>query len=242
MTSWVALGREADGFVGYLIEGGTVTAQANAADAADVLTQLNAAEAPVVRIAQGEPSLLPCAVLPEAGLTVPALSQSAPADLISGWVRLWVAGYLADHADWDGLVLVLHGDVVHWLHISASEVVSSVTSLTPRFHAALGMALALPDTQAVADTLSRPERLMTHLRAAEVRGDASACLGHFIGADLAATRAYWLGVQAVVIGDGNMAEGYGSALQGQGVPVEVVAPAEVLPKGLVALSEKLFPL
>jgi hypothetical protein len=241
MMSWVAVGREARGFVGFRVTGSAVQAQAEGSDAGQVLTQLNAGDLPVLRIGVGDAAALPAPIVPTQGQTLAALSQDMPADLISAWVRLWIAGYLADHPNWDGLVCALHGDVVHWLHVSADEVVSSATSLTPRFFAALSMiGEAAPDEAAMADTLSRPERLMIHLRAAEVRGDAGACLGHFIGADLAATRAYWLGQQAVVIGDGAMAAAYAQGLAGQGVPVDVVRPQAVLAKGVVALGHSVF--
>lgn len=241
MTHWVALGREADGYVGYAISGSSVSDPVRAGGAGDVLAKLDAAETPVVRIGQGDACALPCPVLPDAGGVVSALEQANPADLISAWVRLWVAGYLADRPYWDGLAVVVHGDVVHWLHISADEVVSSASSLTPRLHAAMGLDQAGVKDAAIADTLSRPERLMTHLRAAELRGDAGACLGHFIGADLAATRAYWLGQQAVVIGGDAIADAYCHALGGQGVPVEPVDPDALTPRGLVALGSALWP-
>lgn len=240
MTSWVVLGREARGFVGYRVADGAVQARAEGGDAGEVLARLDAAELPVVRIGVGEAVALPAPVLPSQGETVAALSQDMPADLISAWVRLWIAGYQADHPNWDGMVCALQGDVVHWLHVSADEVVSSATSLTPRFYAALNMGEATPDEDAMADTLSRPERLMTQLRAAEVRGNAGACLGHFIGADLAATRAYWLGQQAVVIGDGAMAAAYAQALKGQGVPVDSVPSEAVVSRGVVALGHAVF--
>ncbi len=237
MSDWIALGRWPSGYVGYaLSEGGGLT-QASGADAQEVLTALNLPDALIMRIGEGDASSVPCAVLPGAGQVLPALSQVQPADIISGWVRLWIAGYLEQHPDWDGIVCALHGDVTHWLHISAGEVVSCQSSLTQRLFAALNMADATPDEHAIADSLSRPERLATQLRAAEVGGDGACALGHLIGAELAATRAYWLGQQVVVIGEGPMAAAYGAALQGQGVPIELAAANDVLADGLAALGK-----
>ncbi len=236
MSDWVALGRDTGGAVGYILRGGQVAGQAEGAGTAAILGQLNAGDLPVLRIGSGGPSVLPAPVLALEGATLPSLTQTQPADVISAWVRLWVAGYLGSHPNWDGVVCVLHGDVLHWLHVSADEVISSATSLTPRLFECLGLGEATPDEQALADTLSRPERLMTHLRAAEVSGDAGACLGHFIGADLAATRAYWLGQQAVVIGEGMFAKAYAQALAAQGVPTDLAIPDEVLQRGFAALA------
>ncbi|MFK7940114.1 MAG: 2-dehydro-3-deoxygalactonokinase [Roseovarius sp.] len=240
MSIWIALGREAEGYVGYAVQGAQIMAQAQGADAGAVRDQLHHPNADVVRIGVGEADVLPAAVLPSTGQTVPPLHQDTPADVISAWVRIWGAGYLAAHPNWDGVMVVLHGDVVHWLHVSADEIVSSASSLTPRLFAVLAMGNAVVDEAAMADTLSRPERLMTHLRSAEVRGDAGACLGHFIGADLAAMRAYWLGQQAVVIGDGPLAQAYTQALGAQGVPAEHATPDALLPGGLAALGAHVF--
>lgn len=239
MTRWLALGREAQSFVGYAVQDDTVQAKVTGKDAPEVLNQFETADTFIVRIGAGDPAMLPASVLSLNDLNLPALTQTTPADIISAWVRLWVAGYQTLNPDWDGLVCALHGDLVHWLHISADEVVSSATSLTPRFYTTLGMGQAAPDADAIAGTLSRPERLMTDLRAAEVRGDAGACLGHFIGADLAATRAYWLGQQAVMIGEGVMSEAYAQALIGQGVPVEMARPEDLVLKGLAVLGAAL---
>ena len=236
MGVWIALGRDQQGHVGYALTDGIVSEPMRGADEGGVLAGLGHAGVPIIRIGKGAASPLPAPVLPGEGESLPNLAQTQPADLISAWVRLWVAGVLAQRDNWDGIVCAMHGDVVHWLHVSADEVVSSLSSLSPRLFAALGLPLSAPEPQAIADSLSRPERLATHLRAAEVAGDPTACLGHLLGADLAATRAYWLGQQVVVIGEGALAEGYTRALQAQGVPVESTTSEAVLPLGLQALG------
>ena len=50
-------------------------------------------------------------------------------------------------------------------------------------------AVTPPDTEAVTDSLSRPERLAAHLRSAEVTGNSAALSGHLVGAELAAVLA-----------------------------------------------------
>lgn len=240
MNHWIALGREAQGFVGYALQGDELLAEIRGPDHPAVLAKLDRPNAARVTIGDATPQPLPAPVLPPGGTTLPALSQATPADVISAWVRLWVAGHLAAHPNWDGVVCALHGDVTHWLHVSADEVVSSRSSLTQRLFGALAMPARAPDSDAIAESLSHPERLATHMRAAEVGGNPAACLGHLLGAELAAMRPYWLGQQVAVIGQGDMAASYASALQGQGVPVEMATPDDLMPGGLAALGENLF--
>lgn len=236
MSDRVVLGREAGGTVGYRVRDGAVEGPLRAETEAEAMAALGAEDAPVFRIGQGGASRLPAPVLPEAGAGLPALEQDNPPDVISAWVRLWVAGLRASAPQWDGVVCALHGDVVHWLHLSADEIVSAQSSLTPRLALALDMAGAALDPEAVAESLSRPERLALLLRTAEVSGESSRALGGLIGAELAATRAYWLGQQVMVIGDGALAEGYAVALKAQGVPCEMSSPERWIRPALLALA------
>jgi len=191
----------------------------------------------VIRIGEDAQDL-PAPVLPATGRTLPALTQKTPPDIVSGWVRLWIAGHLAAHPGWDGVICALHGDVTHWLHVSADEVVSSQSFLTPRLIAALGGAdHAAPG--AMSDSLSRPERLAAHLRAAEVTSAAAHVTGHLIGAELAAARPYWLGQQVAVIGARPIRDAYAQAIAAQGAPVVSALAADLLPKGLYALRTAL---
>ncbi|PIE14030.1 MAG: hypothetical protein CSA70_02380 [Rhodobacterales bacterium] len=137
--------------------------------------------------------------------------------------RLAIAGFLLAHPNWDGVAVVV-GDPTHWAQISADEVVSFQSFLTLRIAAALGARGAVDgggrvDGAAMAETLSRPERLAAHLASAEIGGAPGAALGHLIGAELGAARPYWLGQQVVVLGTGAMAAAYAAALEAQGVPV-----------------------
>lgn len=199
----------------------------------------DAPEGGVVQVGDGAPDVLPAPVLPDAGKRLPALSQDNPADIVSGWVRLWIAGFLQGRPNWDGVICALQGDVSHWLHISAEEVVSSQSFLTPRLIAPLGGGMEV-DTEAVSDTMSRPERLAALLRVAELTGNAGAITGYLIGAELAAARPYWLGQQLGVIGgDAATAKAYAKALEAQGVPVEQAASEDVLAQGLEVMCAKL---
>ena len=150
-------------------------------------------------------------------------------------MRIWIAGFLASRENWDGIICAQEGGISHWLHISADEVVSCQSFLTPRLNEALAGADS-PDDTALTDSLSRPERLAAHLRAAEVAGKAEALTGHLIGAELAAARAYWLGQQVAVIGD---RLGYAGALRAQGLPVEETEAEALEPLGLQILGKRL---
>lgn len=234
MTAWVAIGSDGSGYRAFALEAGRVTAEARGTDEAGALSGMP--RAPLIRIGDGPAARLPAPILPEGGSSLAALEQASPPDIVSGWVRLWIAGFLAARPDWDGVVCVTHADVTHWIHLSAQEAVSMQSLLTPRLNAALNAA-ALPDSAALSETLSRPERLAAHLRAAEVAGDAGAIAGHLMGAELAATRPYWLGQQVAVISPA--AAPHVAALTDQGVPATAQDPEALLAPGLAALARAL---
>ena len=101
---------------------------------------------------------------------------------------------------------------------------------------------------ALADTLSRPERLATLLFALRAEGllhgmtDATArarLSGLLIGAELAATRSYWLGQQIAVIGAGTLSRLYVAALSAQGAPATAVDANGITLAGLCAAHARL---
>ncbi len=171
---------------------------------------------------------------------VPGLCQANPPDVMRG-EETQIAGFLAKEPQFDG-VLCLPGTHTKWVHISAQEVVSFQTQMTGEMFdllandsvlrhsvAADGMAEDAFES-AVAESLSRPERLAQRLFA--IRADATLngtgaetgrarLSGALIGAELAATRPYWLGQDVVVAGAPALADLYGRALRAQGVPVRV---------------------
>ncbi len=189
----------------------------------------------IVRVGEGAPTKLPAPILPDHGTSLAAFTQETPADVISGWVRLWIVGFLSGHAPWDGVVCALHGDVSHWIHLSAGKAVSSQSFLTPRLLVALGGGQTA-DAHAITDSLSRPERLAAQLRVAEVSGQSSAITGHLIGAELAAAQPYWLGQQAAVIGEGTLNVPYTDALSAQGCPTSSHDSADLIQPALTTLG------
>ncbi|QQA42382.1 2-dehydro-3-deoxygalactonokinase [Pelagovum pacificum] len=202
---------------------------------------------------------VPCSALPE-GLTrapgdrdvyiIPGVSQDSPADVMRG-EETQVAGFLALNPGWDG-ILCLPGTHTKWVHVSAGEIVSFKTVMSGEVFALLTKQSVLRHSMkddwddetfaaAVADTLSRPERLISDLFALRA-GDLlhnqpharSRLSGLLIGAELAATRAYWLGQQVAVIGADALSRAYVAALGAQGAPATQAKGDAVTLAGLTA--------
>ena len=173
-------------------------------------------------------------------LILPGLSQVAPPDVMRG-EETQILGILAANPDFDG-VIALPGTHTKWAHISAGEVVSFQTAMTGELFALLAEKSVLrhsvgpgdPDRDAfdgaIAETLSRPERLAQSLfgiRAAGLLSDQADSVargrlsGLLIGAELAATRPYWLGREIVIAGAPALSALYARALKAQGVSVTV---------------------
>lgn len=195
-------------------------------------------------------STVPCAPTPVAPIrvpdtdhrirafVVPGLKQSSPSDVMRG-EETQIAGYLSDRPNWDG-VICLPGTHTKWVQVSAGEIVSFRTFMTGEMFELLRSQSVLRHSvgdgwddnafiAAVEDTLSKPEQLaarLFNLRAADLlegqdSGIARARLsGALIGAELAATRPYWLGQQLAVIGADQVAQIYARALQQQGAMVD----------------------
>jgi 2-dehydro-3-deoxygalactonokinase len=170
---------------------------------------------------------------------LPGLSQRTPPDVMRG-EETQIAGFLAREPDFDG-VLCLPGTHTKWAQVSAGEVVSFRTAMTGELFAAISGHTVLRhsigtvgwDTEAFAaaveETLSRPERLATQIFTIRAQGlleglpasTARARLsGLFVGAELAAMRAYWLGQRVVLIGAADHVARYADALSAQGLAPE----------------------
>ncbi|NCW70447.1 MAG: 2-dehydro-3-deoxygalactonokinase, partial [Marivivens sp.] len=164
-------------------------------------------------------SHVPCKALPPSGQFGPVV-QDSPAHRLPHSAA--IAGFLASQDDWDG-VICLVSTQVHWVHVSAGEIVSFLSSVTPETFAvfASGAMSTAAFDEGLAQAMDRPERILSHIASARVAGgDAvSRILGLLIGADLKGSRAYWLGQRVAVIGDGVIADGYTRALTAQSVPV-----------------------
>ncbi|MEQ8901935.1 MAG: 2-dehydro-3-deoxygalactonokinase [Roseovarius sp.] len=239
MTDWAIVGHDGHRARAFLLRGGRVVDSADGPDREAALAALSARPDRVFHIGEGAPDSLPAAVLPgNPARGLPGLTQDSPADVLDGWVRLLLLGFAEARPDWDGVALVLTEQLSHWVHLSAREAVSCQSFLTPRLIAALGGTLPA-DTGALGDSLSRPERLATHLRSAEVTGRADAISGFLIGAELAAARPYWLGQSVALIDGGGCGSGHAAALEAQGVPVSRHDPEVILSEALAALGERI---
>lgn len=183
---------------------------------------------------------------------VPGLSQARPsADVMRG-EETQVAGVLAAAPDWDGVVC-LPGTHSKWAEVSAGEVVSFRSFLTGELFAWLSTGSVLRhgmggggwDADAfdagVSDGLSRPEWLTARLFTLRAEGllaglppDAARARlsGLLIGAELAAAKAWWLGRDLVIAGDGALAGLYARALGTQGVTARQVAAEDAVLAGL----------
>jgi 2-dehydro-3-deoxygalactonokinase len=187
---------------------------------------------------------------------VPGVRQNKPADVMRG-EETQIAGYLAKNPKFDG-VLCLPGTHTKWVHISAGEIVSFQTFLTGEMFAALSTHTVLRHSidpigwddaafdDALADALSRPDRLAARLFTVRAEGVlngqsggvARARLsGALIGAELAAAKPYWLGQQIVVIGASFLARIYMRALEAQGGAPHFADAAEMTIDGLTAVRQ-----
>lgn len=184
---------------------------------------------------------------------VPDMVQDHPADRM-GASLVQVAGFVAAHPGWDG-VLCLTGRHSKWVHISAGEVVSFRSFITAELFGLLAGQSSLRHAvvsadwhqpafeQALAETMSRPERLAAVLAGLQLQtGDpamARAVLsGTLIGAEMAAARPYWLGQNVAVIGSGRLAGHYQSALAAQGVQARRQDATDLALHGLQAAYEQ----
>ena len=234
MTQNIWIGIEESGATaqGWRFDGASVLQTASGQSQADVLAQLGDDPAVIVAPAQAMQPV-PAPVLSQ-NLPLAALTQDRPQGRMDAAARLRIAGALAARPNWDGVICLPMEDVTHWCQISADEVVSFQSALTPMLARKLNAA-EIADPQALADTMSRPERLSLHLRSATLAHAAEAIAGHLLGAELAAMRPYWLGQQVIVIAQNSL---YSGALTAQGVPVETLHPADAARDGLVALRTK----
>ena len=234
MSRWRLCGHDGTEGRALALDGGRILHESRADTAGAALAALDGKNGPVLRVGDGVAAALPAALLPEAiGSGLPGLTQDSPPDCLDGWTRLVLIG-LGDH---DGIACVTTPTIAHWVHLSAGEAVSCQSFLTPRLATALGTG-AEADAQALADTLSRPERLAAHLRAAEVQGAPAALTGHLLGAELAAARPYWLGQSVALVGEQAFTTTRATALEDQGVPVSRHDPDNLLAQAVTALAAR----
>jgi len=227
MDKWIA---QADGKTWQMHDGAPIGKGGMAGVPVVACGALDTAEVAV-------PALLPGAPGYEApNGPLPFYTQASPKGRL-GCAVARAAGLLAERPDFDGIACIT-GPRCHWLRISAGELVSFQSSLTGRLIAALATA----DTgegfdTALSRSLSRPQALASDLAVAELTAQAAAITGHFVGADLAAAKPYWLGMEVVVIGDGPLATAYATGLASQGLAPGRLAGEQALLAGLWAVRK-----
>jgi 2-dehydro-3-deoxygalactonokinase len=189
---------------------------------------------------------------------VGGLKQADPPDVIRG-EEVQIAGFLAAEPGFDG-VLCLPGTHSKWVRVSAGEVVGFLTCLTGELfdllsrHSVLRHGLEGWDDAAflpaVQEGLARPERLAAGLftiRAGQLIAglDGAAARarlsGLLIGAELAAARGWWLGMEVAVIGAGALARLYAGALGAQGVSARLTHAEALTLRGLCAAHRLTLP-
>ncbi len=184
---------------------------------------------------------------------VPGLKQDKPADVMRG-EETQIAGALLLMPQFDG-VLCLPGTHAKWARISAGEVVGFQSCMTGELFALLsgqsvlrhGMAGDGWDEAAfdggVAEGVAHADRLSARLFSLRAEGliaglspDAarSRLSGLLIGAELAATKGYWLGQDVALIGASRLAGNYARALAAQGVTARRLEASACTLAGLVA--------
>ncbi len=188
---------------------------------------------------------------------VPGVSQRSPhADVMRG-EETQIAGILREIPDFDGVVC-LPGTHTKWAHVSAGEIVSFRTVMTGELFALLGRQSVLRHSvggdgwdegaflDAVSRTLSRPETLTSHLfelRAEDLLNGQdpatarSILSGLLVGAELGATKPWWMGRDIVVTGAQETMRVYASALGAQGLAPRLMPADDMTLAGLTAARE-----
>lgn len=184
---------------------------------------------------------------------IAGVSQAQPADVMRG-EETQIAGFQKLNPSWDG-VICLPGTHTKWVQMSAGEIVSFQTFMTGEIFALLSTTSVLRHSvssdawdqatfdQAVDEAISRPEAIAARLfglRAESLLNNMPASFaksrlsGLLIGAELAASKPYWLGQPLAIIGPKSMSEGYATALAAQHVPITRTDTAQMTLAGLKA--------
>ncbi|MQQ09262.1 hypothetical protein GFB49_12415 [Epibacterium sp. SM1979] len=182
--------------------------------------------------------------------TLAEISQTHPCGQLQGDATK-IAGFLSLNPNWDGVICVV-GNSSTWAQISADEVVSFETTLTPTLARSLGFTSPADTavlTSALEDTLSRPEALAARLSSAvwsrkahpnTADLSASQGWGALLGAELAATRPYWLGQNLALIAAADVSPIYEAAFQSQFLPVTLARPEKTCLAGLNAARRRIL--
>ncbi len=190
---------------------------------------------------------------------LPGLKQDKSPDVMRG-EETQIAGFLSDNPDFDG-VLCMPGTHTKWVHISAKEIVSFQTVMTGELFALLSKHSVLRHSvdskdwdddafiNAVSTATSRPESLAANLfqiRASHLLDGTEPAVskaklsGMLIGAELAATKPYWLGQNIALIGDPALNEIYAAAFKAQGLETQSHTGDALTITGLTAAYKELI--
>ncbi|SFJ86574.1 2-dehydro-3-deoxygalactonokinase [Celeribacter neptunius] len=180
------------------------------------------------------PRQLPCTALPEAlsASNIPPLAQDNPRTVTRG-EEVTMAGFIAGTPKFDGILCLPGPQSTLWAHVSAEEIVSMRRFLTgTMLRATLPEHITFAETdrflEILSDTMSRPENVALRLSEARTRADLrefteaeahASMTAALIGAELAATRPYWLGQMVALIGTEVQRAPYRAALSSQFVPM-----------------------
>ncbi|MBC7147068.1 MAG: 2-dehydro-3-deoxygalactonokinase [Thioclava marina] len=234
MADWIALTEENGRWRALdVATGGQVKDRRSGPSPRPLLTEGVAATlaAPSVGL---PPRPLPCTPLPEAawpraeigGASLPALPgliQTNDQTEVQPAEAARIAGVLAGVPQFDGVIWICGASAL-WAHVSAGEVVSVMRAASAALLAAMGAPLeaGADFDAALADTLSRPERLARELAPLSLGKTSERACGTVLGAELAAARPWWLG-QSVLALSSPTAPGWSEicarALQAQGAQV-----------------------
>ncbi|MEP5731012.1 MAG: 2-dehydro-3-deoxygalactonokinase [Sulfitobacter sp.] len=189
---------------------------------------------------------------------LPGLRQSTPSDVMRG-EETQIAGFLALNPEWDG-VICLPGTHTKWVQISAGEVVSFQTYMTGEMFALLSDSSVLRHSVlgegwddatfdfAIEEALSKPEKLAARLfsiRAGDLLDatppevSRARLSGLLLGAELAAARPYWLGMNIAILGANALSAPYARALKTQGAPATIADAERMTLAGLTAAYRQL---
>ncbi|SDY74995.1 2-dehydro-3-deoxygalactonokinase [Jannaschia faecimaris] len=185
---------------------------------------------------------------------VPGVRQLKPHPDVMRGEETQIAGILAKLPEFEG-VACLPGTHTKWAHLSAGEIVSFRTVMTGELFATLTGQTVLRHSlsgdgwdedaflAAVSDALSRPETLiakMFELRAADLLHGQDAAIGRgilsglLIGAELAATKPWWMGRDIVITGSDKTTRAYAAALTSQGLNPKILPARDMTLAGLTA--------
>jgi 2-dehydro-3-deoxygalactonokinase len=192
-------------------------------------------------------------------MIIGGLCQAVPADVMRG-EETQIAGLLLDRPGFDG-VLCLPGTHTKWARVQSGEIVAFYSVMTGEVFALLAQQSVLRHSldgdgwedaafaRAVSDTVADPagfigrlfsvraEALLAGLSAAGARARLS---GLLIGAELAATQAYWKdAAELTLVGNGAQAAHYAEALRVVGRTPAMVDGSLVTLAGLRAAWRQL---